>query len=823
MNTEKIGNTEFVMMERTGMSGINRVVKRDDSVVPFDKDKITEAIYAAAKAVGGSDRKLADELASFVVSLLEKRYDGERAPGIEDIQDMVEKALIETGHARTAKAYILYRQRRAERREEMRVRKDTAAGGSDSTDIHLLVDPVSQAEYFTWDRSRIANALVKEAGLEPTEASSVAKAVERRILASGISRISTSLIREITDNELFERGHQKTLERQAVIGLPKYDIEQLILSKSKENSNIAANNPEAINLAIAETVLKQYALQEVFSQDVADAHREGAVHLHDLGYPTRVYCSSHSIEYLKRFGLHLENLDTSSAPAKHARTLTGHLNTFLASMQAYYAGALGVAYINIMYAPLVEGMSDREMRQEAQHLIFSSSQNAFSRGGQTLFLDFNIHTGIPEYLKSVPAIGPGGKYIDRAYGDFAETATRFTKAMLDVWSDGDQYGHIFAFPKCDFHINHETFTDPRQYEIYRYACEIAARNGTPYFIFDRDEVTLSACCRLRTVIEDTYMIRHPESMRFCGFQNVTINLPQCAYRAGRGNQAKLFAEIERSLEICVKAHLQKKKFARILMSGPSMPLWQIGKIAADGRPYVDLDQATYIVGVIGLNECLAYLTGKELHDDAEAMRLGMKIISHLYFCIKEVGQKLGMKITIEESPAESAARRLAKIDLKNFPEAADFMRGDLDNDEIYYTNSVHLRPDATDGIVDRIEKQAKFHSLIESGAIIHAFIGESRPSAGAIASLVQKTFEKTHAAQLTISPEFTICGSCHKVGAGIRSACPHCGASNVPGVIRLDQESTGGTGAWSREALAGLSGTPSAVAASARMPEPVNA
>ncbi len=786
------------------MGSISKVIKRDGVVMPFDKGKITEAIFAAARAVGGDDRKLADELASLVVSFLERRYDAVNPPGIEDIQDMVEKVLIETGHARTAKAYILYRDRRAEARGRMRVRKDTMVGGADSTDINLLVDPVSHAEYFPWDRTRISNALMLEAGLDEAEALSVAKAVENRIMASGMSRISTSLIREITDNELFERGHQKTLERQAVIGLPKYDIEQLILSKSKENSNISANNPEAINLAIAETILKQYALQEVFSSEVADAHREGTVHLHDLGYPTRVYCSSHSIEYIKKYGLQLENLDTSSAPAKHARTLTGHLNTFLASMQAYYAGALGVAYINIMYAPLVEGMSDDEMRQEAQHLIFSSSQNAFSRGGQTLFLDFNIHTGIPGYLKTVRAIGPGGKYLDRTYGDFAETATRFTKAMLDIWANGDQYGHIFAFPKCDFHINQETFDDPKQFEIYQYACEIAAKNGTPYFIFDRDEVTLSACCRLRTVIEDNHMIKHPESMRFCGFQNVTINLPQCAYKAGRGNYQKIFPELEKALDICVKAHIEKKKFARTLMSGPSMPLWQIGKIAADGKPYVDLDQATYIVGVIGLNECLAYLTGKELHEDNEALQLGMKIISYLYFCIKEVSKKTGMKITIEESPAESAARRLAKIDLKRYPQAVDFMRGDIANDEVYYTNSIHLRPDAEESIVERIRKQAMFHSLIESGAIIHAFIGESRPSAGAIANLVYKTFKHTKAAQLTISPEFTICRHCHKVGAGIADTCPHCGATNIRGIIRVDEADARTGKPWSREALAEL-------------------
>ena len=240
------------------MANIKFVRKRDGTPVPFDQRKIADAIFAAARAVGGEDRHLAEELAGVVTLFLEKRYGGDSIPGIEDIQDVVEKVLIETGHARTAKAYILYRQKRSELRRQMRVRKEKAMA-ADSTDIHLLVDPGSRAEYFSWDRNRITQALVREANLDEAEAASIAKAVEKRILASGLKRISTSLIRELVDNELFERGHQATLQRQAILGLPKYDIEHLIFSKSKENSNIATNNPEAINLAIAETVLKQYA------------------------------------------------------------------------------------------------------------------------------------------------------------------------------------------------------------------------------------------------------------------------------------------------------------------------------------------------------------------------------------------------------------------------------------------------------------------------------------------------------------------------------------------------------------------------------------
>ena len=761
---------------------IETIQKRDGRMVAFDESKVADAIFKAAKAVGGADRSIATELASVVTHFLQKRFE-ENIPGIEDVQDLVEEVLIKNGHAKTAKAYILYREDRTKVRKSLRVRKQTTKSG-DTTDAALMVDLVSKDESFPWDRAKIASALEKEAELSDSVSQVIAAAVERRIFSSGLNRISTSLIRELVDNELFERGYNAKLKKQASLGMPKYDIEELIYSKVKENSNIATNNPEAINLAVAENTMKQYALQEVYSKEVADAHTSGMVHIHDLGYPTRVYCSSHSLEYLKKYGLDLENLDTSSGPAKHARTLTGHLNTFLASMQAYYAGALGIGYVNIMYAPYVEHMSDEEMKQEAQHLIFSGSQSAFSRGGQTLFLDFNIHTGVPNYLKKIEAVGPGGKFTGRTYGEYEEASQRFTKALLDVWRAGDCHGHVFAFPKCDFHISQDTYTDPKQYALLEYASQIASENGVPYFVFDRDEITLSACCRLRTTIDDNYMIDHPESMRFCGFQNITVSLPQAAYRAGRGNLDELYKEIDRGMDIAIKAHFEKKHFIARLMSSPNMPLWEIGKTAHDGRPYVDLEAATYIVGIIGLNECLQFMIGKELHDDEEALKLGLRIISHMYFKVKEEGKKHNLKFSLEESPAESASRRLAKIDVRNYPEAVDLVKGHMERDEFYYTNSVHLRPDAPVDMVKRIEVQSMFHGMIESGAIIHAFVGEERPPSSSIMKLVKRTFENTQAAQLTISPEFTICNECHRVIPRLVDQCPHCDVSNLYSVRR---------------------------------------
>ncbi len=352
------------------------------------------------------------------------------------------------------------------------------------------------------------------------------------------------------------------------------------------------------------------------------------------------------------------------------RVLTGHLNTYLASMQAYYAGALGVAYINILYAPYLEGLTKEEIYQRVQELIFNGSQNAFSRGGQSIFLDFNIHSGVPEYLKRVPAIGPGGKYMmmtadgekisleeslsvevssrgyrlmilkhkdrvvlkevmnsegqieydvsvqqelkDRGekivtYGDYEKLAGDFAIKMLDVWEKGDTNGRVFEFPKCDFHVSEESFSDPEQLKILERACEVASRNGSVYFIFDRDQVTLSACCRLRTTINDNYMLIHPESMRFCGFQNVTINIPHAAYLAageGQKNIDGLIEKVYESMDLAIEAHLLKKTFVEQKMMKRGGPLWQIGKECCDGKRYVDLDSSTYIIGLIGVNDAV---------------------------------------------------------------------------------------------------------------------------------------------------------------------------------------------------------------------------
>ncbi len=847
--------------------------KRNGMNVPFRREKIEGAVRKAAEAVArrsGSepDQDLAGRITDRVLGQLDNPLceyyvqvdkDNKRVPNIEDVQDLVEIVLMESGDAEVAATYKRYRKQRDLARQSIRVRDLTLpTKKGDVTDQSLLlVESTTGNITQPWDRQRIVKALQKETDLLPEDAADIAKAVENHVITSDIKTISSTLIREMVNNEMSARGLRAQLRDLSLYGVSRSFVESLMFTKSNENSNIVNNNPEAVNLGLAELILKQWALDTIFSADVKRAHDTGAIHLHDLGYPHRVYCSSHSIEYVKKYGLcGLLNLNTESKPARSASVLTGHLNTFLASMQANYAGALGIAYINIFYAPYLVGMDAAHLKQIAQELIFNGSQNAFSRGGQTLFLDFNIHTGVPRYLQGVPAVGPGGRYMLRlangaiaelteqlrddtdangnalqnlylrdadgkerlvlreildpkksvaidpqieaellergekivTYGDFKKETQEFCRALLDVWKDGDRNGRVFEFPKCDFHVSEETFADPEQYDIFLAACDLASKNGSTYFIFDRDEVTLSACCRLRTTITDNRMMRHPESMRFCGFQNVTINIPQCAYRAantGRKTIDGLCEELDRMMDIAVDAHLQKKAKIAIMIREPGRPLYQIGKTANDGKPYVDLETCTYIIGLIGLNDAIRYVTGEELHDTDQAMDLGLKVIAHMFLRAKKLAKKHNLKFSLEESPAESAARRLAKTDLIYFPEQASQVFRGGNPDYAYYTNSVHLTADAPVNLVERIRKQSQFHSLIESGAIIHAFVGEEQPSSESIARLMREILFRTQAAQVTISPEFTYCNKCSHIDRGLQEKCVRCGSDNVVGETRV--------------------------------------
>jgi len=949
------------------------VEKRDGTEVPFERSKIMGALNKTFIST-------TNEEASFSVlnSLTDKVV--KKLPTGKVKRDDIDKAVIETlkenpKYFPQASEYETFSQRRKAAKQI----KVLGNGTTNSTDLNLLIEGHNDTELESFDPSKIYSHLERQdiQDLTPDKINILSKKVEMDILEAYERRkgdgenfiINTEIIKSIVGFRMFTMGiDPSVILKTGNYGLGSEDIAQLIFSKTEENSNVGTNNPEAVALGIWETIQKKYATNEVFSKELKEAHLKGKLHIHDLGYITRVYCSGHSPAYIKKYGLKLDNLSTESAPPKHAVALSGLISTFLASMQAYYAGALGLSYLNLEFAPYVENMdkenikemmsgikgflndnSDKkaglesllhnyfdmtdkvvemsksdiesdeaisifeaatgklrnkqlelqlnklkeeyvkikngvkdlstyvenreelsdlvnqigtmlegdeklygnfedvmskfaDMKQLAQNLIFTQSQSAFSRGGQTLFIDFNLHTEVPDLLKDIPIVCPGGVYricdsgkrakygetpniedlirvkdvnskdglifkdsdgdviVDGegnfnrellkqkgkrlvTYKDYEKEAQDFLDALLDVYHDGDSNGKMFAFPKCDIHVGEESYKNERSQELLKKACKVSAHNSSVYFMFDRDAVSMAACCRLKAAI-DPKALEHPESLRFCGFQNVTINLPQAAMRAiegGKKNLDGLIDEVLDTMDLAYQAHIQRREFVESLMHKPGLPLWQIGKPSLDGDPYVDLDKATYIIGMLGLNEAIQLIAGQELHESEEALQMGERVIAAMYKRKQTYVEQKGWKFSIEESPAESAARNLSKRDL-NHPVYGKYAKEVIQGTEKdpYYTNSVHFRADA-EGVtgIDRVKKLARFHPMIESGAIVHLFTGESEINPDALYDAIQNIYETTQCTQVTVSGAHTSCRKCGRQSRGLLEMCDFCNSNDV--------------------------------------------
>ncbi len=635
------------------MFDITYIRKRNGRVVHFNRDKIRDAVQKAFKATGSDNPEIAGEIADAVVHFLRKH--GPEIPHIEEIQDMVERVLIETNQADAAKAYILYRDKRTKIRENIKVRKQREDDYEDSR-MPLLVKQTSSETMTSWDRDFIVRALEKETDISKDVCSEIAASVEKKIFQSGISRVSTSLIRELVDNELFERGFNETLSLHAVIGMPRYDLNRLIHSSGSEQE---LNNPDIVEYTLARHILKQFSLKTVFSDPVADAHRSGLIHIHSLGYPARVNSFLHSLEFVKNAGLTRDILPSASKPARHARTLTTQLNTFLAVMRRYTAGPAAVGFLNILFAPFLTGMSKEAIRQEVQNLIFITSQNAFSRGGLPLPIDFNIFTYIHDVVADVDATGPGGEGTGKKYCEYSEESAQFAQQLFDILLKGDGQGSVFEFPRIIIHYNRESFRDETQVALLKAAASLAAKSRAVYFTEDHaDEMYMSSKSHLVVRTKDPGI-----GARKSVLQSVTVNLPQTAAASVPGTLSRFMEELNRNVDIAIQAHKEKTAFLRQLLSAQDSILENVGRVTSDGSPYLDIQSARCGIGVCGLDECVRMISGSSMDEEDASFELGGQIMSGLRDCLKE--KVLDVPLCLEEFPYEITTERLYRMDMQN--------------------------------------------------------------------------------------------------------------------------------------------------------------
>ncbi|MEN6421622.1 MAG: anaerobic ribonucleoside-triphosphate reductase [Smithella sp.] len=668
------------------------------------------------------------------------------------------------------------------------------AENSETTDLTLFVR-TSGEEIALWDRQRIVDALVREADIDDEIATQISKEVEKQIIASGISVLTTALIRELVNVRLIERGLEKERRLHGRLGFPLYDVRQLILHQNKQDANIP-HSPEGTNLIFAEGIKRELSLYDVFSADVGEAHITGDIHIHALGHIDRPYSCCQSLEYLKINGLNLPQAINSANPAKYAEVLLAHMVRFSAVLQGHFASTIGWDALNISFAPYLTSMSDKEVKQFAQMLIYEFSQLSATRGGQALYTDIHIYYEMPSTWANLPAIGAEGKPTGKKYGDYTRDAQRFARAILEVFEKGDAKGKPFILPRPLLHIT-ETFWKNKDAQAFLpYACDVANLMGNTCFVFDRDEKEISPA--FSDEEEDK-----PWLARRAAVQTVTLNLPRLGYRS-EGDEKKLFALLGKFIEKAVKAHVQKKDFLEKLLSYAEEGPLAVLAMNHDGFPFLRMNMANYVIGIIGLNELAQIVAGSELHQTPEAMEFGLKIVDFIRQEALRLSREFKMKFVLGQSLAETTAYRFARLDLRYFsPAAGRYVKGDIAEGAVYYTNSTHLNVAADVTPVQKVIREGLFHNYLEGDVFTHIQLGGSNAGREVLSHFIRDVFYDSANRQIDFNPEFTFCLSCEKTVRGLHEKCTYCGSADVEGIARLTKYFSKTSG-WNKGKLAEL-------------------
>ena len=533
----------------------------------------------------------------------------------------------------------------------------------------------------------------------------------------------------------------------------------------KENSTVTYSVGGLI-LSNSGAITANYWLSEIYDEEVANAHRTAALHLHDLSMLTG-YCAGWSLKQLIQEGLGGVPGKITSSPAGHLSTLCNQMVNFLGIMQNEWAGAQAFSSFDTYLAPFVkiDNLSQKEVKQCIQSFIYGV--NTPSRWGtQAPFSNITLDWVCPPDLADLPAI-VGGKEMDFTYGDCKKEMDMVNKAFIEIMIEGDANGRGFQYPIPTYSITRNF--DWSETENNKLLFEMTAKYGTPYFSnyinsdMEPSDVR-SMCCRLRLDLRELRkksggFFGSGESTGSIGV--VTINLPRIAYLAK--DEADFYAQLDKLMDIAARSLKTKRTVITQLMENGLYPYTK--------RYLGTFSNHFSTIGLIGMNE--VGLNAKWLRADLtneKTQQFAKEVLDHMRERLSDYQEAYGDLYNLEATPAESTTYRFAKHDKEKYP---DIITAN-ENGTPYYTNSSHLPVGYTEDIFTALEIQDELQTRYTSGTVFHAFLGEKLPDWKAAAALVRKIAENHKLPYYTMSPTYSVCAD-HGYITGEEYICPICG------------------------------------------------
>ena len=584
--------------------------------------------------------------------------------------------------------------------------------------------------------------------------------VEEVLSTAGYADVAKSYI-------LYRRQREKVRNANATLLDYKDLVDQYVKVEDwrvKENSTVTYSVGGLI-LSNSGAITANYWLSEIYDDEVANAHRNADIHLHDLSMLTG-YCAGWSLKQLIQEGLGGVPGKITSKPASHLSSLCNQMVNFLGIMQNEWAGAQAFSSFDTYLAPFVkvDNLTYEETKQCIESFVFGV--NTPSRWGtQAPFSNITLDWVCPADLRDQPAI-VGGREMDFTYGDCKREMDMVNKAFIEIMIEGDANGRGFQYPIPTYSITSDF--DWSETENNRLLFEMTSKYGTPYFSnyinsdMEPSDVR-SMCCRLRLDLRELRkksggFFGSGESTGSVGV--VTINMPRLAYLAS--DEVDFYRRLDHLMDVAARSLKTKREVITRLLNAGLYPYTK--------RYLGTFENHFSTIGLVGMNEaCLnaGWLRVDLTHEPAQAFT--KDVLNHMRDRLSDYQEKYGDLYNLEATPAESTTYRFAKHDKEQFP---DIVTAN-DQGKPYYTNSSHLPVGFTDDIFSALDVQDELQTLYTSGTVFHAFLGEKLPDWKAAATLVRKIAENYKLPYYTLSPTYSVCKN-HGYIAGEVYECPCC-------------------------------------------------
>lgn len=585
--------------------------------------------------------------------------------------------------------------------------------------------------------------------------------VEQTLMETGFTDVAKSYI-------LYRKNHEKLRNTNTLLDYKKIVDNYIHVNdwRVKENSTVTYSIGGLI-LSNSGAITANYWLSEVYDEEIANAHRNADIHLHDLSMLSG-YCAGWSLKQLITEGLGGVSGKITSAPAKHLSVLCNQMVNFLGIMQNEWAGAQAFSSFDTYLAPFVkaDNLSYEEVKKCIESFVYGCNIPA-RWGTQAPFTNITLDWVVPEDLAEQNCI-VGGKLMDFKYKDCKKEMDMVNKAFIETMIEGDANGRGFQYPIPTYSITKDF--DWSETENNKLLFEMTAKYGTPYFSnyvnSDMKPSDIrSMCCRLRLDLRE---LRKKSGGYFGSGEStgsigvVTINLPRIAYLAK--DKEDFYARLDHMMDVSARSLSIKRKV--------------ISKLLDDGLyPYTKHYLGSFknhfsTIGLVGMNE--VGLNANWLRKDLthkETQDFAVEVLNHMRDRLVKYQEEYGDLYNLEATPAESTSYRLAKHDKERYP---DIITASENGKTPYYTNSSHLPVGYTDDIFTALDVQDRLQTLYTSGTVFHAFLGEKLPDWKAAANLVRKIAENYRLPYYTMSPTYSVCKE-HGYIAGEHFICPKCG------------------------------------------------